>query len=97
VDLRRQIEELAAAGRSDREIVEYLTARYGDFIRYRPPFDVRTLVLWLGPALMLFGGALWLRRVIVASRSGSAAGDLSDAERALAGRLLAVEPRSKPR
>ena len=53
VDLRRQVRELLKQGRSDREIVDYMTARYGDFVLYRPPFKPTTVLLWLGPALML--------------------------------------------
>ncbi len=61
-DLRRQVREQLRAGRSDREIIDYMTARYGDFVLYRPPFKATTALLWLGPALMLGGGAfvLWL-------------------------------------
>lgn len=60
VDLRRQVREQIEAGRSDAEIIDYMTARYGDFVLYRPPFKAITVLLWLGPALMLaFGlGAL---------------------------------------
>jgi cytochrome c-type biogenesis protein CcmH len=60
VDLRQQVREQLRAGRSDRDIVDYMTARYGDFVLYRPPFKATTALLWLGPALMLTigGGAL---------------------------------------
>ena len=65
-DLRQQIRVMLAQGRSEREILDYMTERYGDFVLYRPPFKASTLVLWLGPAaLMLIAlGALWrvLRR-----------------------------------
>jgi cytochrome c-type biogenesis protein CcmH len=65
-DLREQVRAQIAAGRSDEEIIEYLTARYGDFVRYRPAFKGRTLLLWLGPfALLLFGAgaaAFFIRR-----------------------------------
>jgi cytochrome c-type biogenesis protein CcmH len=65
-DLRREIRELIAKGLSDKEITDYLVARYGDFVRYRPPVKSQTLLLWAGPMLMLVAGAtgLWwaLRR-----------------------------------
>ena len=52
-DLRRLVREQVAAGRSDEQIRAYLKARYGDWILLRPPFDARTLVLWIGPPLLL--------------------------------------------
>ncbi len=64
VDLRRQVREQLTAGRSDAEIIDYMTARYGDFVLYRPPFKAITVLLWLGPALMLGGGLLVLAIVL---------------------------------
>ncbi len=64
VDLRRQVREQLTAGRSDAEIIDYMTARYGDFVLYRPPFKPTTVLLWLGPALMLGGGLLVLVAVL---------------------------------
>jgi cytochrome c-type biogenesis protein CcmH len=52
-DLRRQIYNKMLSGQSDPQIVAYLTARYGNFILYRPPFVPTTLFLWLGPAIFL--------------------------------------------
>lgn len=56
VDLRRQINEQIAQGRSDGEIVDFMVQRYGEFVLYRPPFKAVTLLLWLGPGLMLATG-----------------------------------------
>ena len=56
-DLRREIREQMQAKRSDKEIVEFLVARYGDFVLYRPPFKATTLFLWIGPFLFLLIGA----------------------------------------
>jgi cytochrome c-type biogenesis protein CcmH len=57
-DLRREVRGLLREGRSDEEVLEFLTSRYGDFILYRPPFRPATWLLWLGPPLILvFGGA----------------------------------------
>ena len=53
VDLRRQTRELLAQGRSDREVIDWMTARYGDFVLYRPPLRGTTLLLWFGPLAML--------------------------------------------
>ena len=56
-DLVQEIREMAAKGMSDQEIIDYLVARYGDFVRYRPPLKASTILLWLGPfALLLIGG-----------------------------------------
>jgi cytochrome c-type biogenesis protein CcmH len=61
-DLRRQVREMIAAGRSDDEIIAFMTERYGDFVLYRPPLKETTALLWFGPAvlLMIGGGALIL-------------------------------------
>ena len=64
VDLRRQVREQIAAGRSDDEIIDFMTSRYGDFVLYRPPLKATTVLLWAGPALLLVGGALLLVRVV---------------------------------
>ncbi len=64
VDLRRQVREQLQAGRSDAEIIDYMTARYGDFVLYRPPFKATTALLWLGPALMLVVGLVVLAMVL---------------------------------
>ena len=59
-DLRREIREQMKAGKNDKEVIEYLTSRYGDFVLYRPPFKPVTYLLWLGPLLFLgIGGAVW--------------------------------------
>jgi len=55
-DLRREIRELIAKGMTDEEITAYLVARYGDFVRYRPPLKSQTAILWAGPMLLLFAG-----------------------------------------
>ncbi|MBS0295451.1 MAG: cytochrome c-type biogenesis protein CcmH [Proteobacteria bacterium] len=54
-DLRRTVREQVAAGRSDAEIKQFLTTRYGEFILLKPPFSGATLVLWLLPAALLAG------------------------------------------
>ncbi|MBT8137766.1 MAG: cytochrome c-type biogenesis protein CcmH [Gammaproteobacteria bacterium] len=58
-DLRQQVRQMLLDGASDDEILEYMVARYGDFVRYRPAFTPRTWALWLGPvALLLVGLAI---------------------------------------
>jgi cytochrome c-type biogenesis protein CcmH len=59
-DLRRQTREMLKQGKSDREVIDYMTARYGDFVLYRPPLRLTTVLLWFGPALMLAIGAVVL-------------------------------------
>jgi cytochrome c-type biogenesis protein CcmH len=61
-DLRQEIREKIAEGMSDKEITDYLVARYGNFVRYRPPVESQTLLLWVGPSLLLIAGftGLWL-------------------------------------
>jgi cytochrome c-type biogenesis protein CcmH len=60
-DLRREVRELAQQGKSDAEIKQYLVARYGDFVLYKPPVKPTTWLLWFGPFAFLVGGALvWL-------------------------------------
>jgi cytochrome c-type biogenesis protein CcmH len=53
VDLRNQIRDQMSQGRSDDQIREYMTARYGDFVLYKPPFKPATALLWVGPPLLL--------------------------------------------
>ena len=59
-DLRRIITEMVAAGRSDAEVLDFMAARYGDFVLYRPPLQPRTLLLWGAPAAFALAGALAL-------------------------------------
>jgi cytochrome c-type biogenesis protein CcmH len=55
-DLRREVETLMRAGRSDEEIYAFMTERYGDFVLLQPPVAPRTWLLWAAPALFLAGG-----------------------------------------
>jgi cytochrome c-type biogenesis protein CcmH len=72
-DLRREVRELAVAGKSDDEIRAYLVARYGDFVLYKPPVKPVTWLLWFGPFVLLAVGALiWWR--MARARAGDAAG-----------------------
>lgn len=68
VDLRNQVKTQIVAGRSQAEIVGYLTDRYGDFVLYRPPFKASTALLWLGPFLLLLGGLVWALRYVRGTR-----------------------------
>jgi cytochrome c-type biogenesis protein CcmH len=78
-DLRREVEELMRAGRSDVEIQAFMTERYGDFVLMRPPVAPRTWLLWAAPALFLAGGLVvvlvTVRRRAAAARVDPAALD----------------------
>jgi len=86
VDLREQIREQLKGGASERDVIDYMVARYGDFVRYRPPFNAVTALLWTGPFLFVGVGAWFLRRRL--SRRPAAATELSAAERERAAKLL---------
>jgi len=59
-DLRREIRQLMKEGKNDKEVVTYLTDRYGDFVLYKPPLKSYTLLLWFGPLIFLgIGGLGW--------------------------------------
>jgi cytochrome c-type biogenesis protein CcmH/NrfF len=64
IDLKNKVREQLKAGRTDRQVIDYMTERYGDFVLYRPPVKATTLLLWGGPLLLLLaGGLLWWRSV----------------------------------
>jgi cytochrome c-type biogenesis protein CcmH len=75
VDLKNQVREQLQAGRSPQQVVDYMTERYGDFVRYRPPLKASTLLLWGGPAVLLLAAVLGLWRALVVQRR--AGGDLA--------------------
>ena len=78
VDLRQQVREMLASGQSDQQITQYMTARYGDFVLYRPPFNAATVLLWVGPSAMAVGGLLAL--VLVLRRRSRLPDDQFDAD-----------------
>ena len=85
IDMRNQIREQIKAGASDRDVVDFLVARYGDFVLYRPPLKASTLLLWAGPFLLLaFGAVLLFLRL----RQKAPPVELSDADRERAAKLL---------
>jgi cytochrome c-type biogenesis protein CcmH len=78
VDLRQQVRELLNKGMTDKQIAEYMTDRYGDFVLYRPPFKSTTMLLWIGPGVMLVLGLLVL--VLMLRRRSRMPDDRFDAE-----------------
>ncbi len=96
-DLRLLVRERIAAGDSDAQVVDFLVARYGEFVLLKPRLEPHTLLLWLLPPLALAGGglALWMqsrRRSRSATAEDQSAFKLTAEEEARLERLIAVEP-----
>ena len=89
-DLRNLIREQMKAGKSDKEIIAFLTERYGKFILYKPPVDPTTYLLWFGPFVLLLGGLLFLFRYLKQRRELIIEQPLSAAERHRAEMLLNI-------
>lgn len=60
VDLKNQIREMLAEGKTDDEVIDYMVQRYGDFVRFRPPMKATTVLLWFGPLLLFIAGGVLL-------------------------------------
>ena len=95
VDLRQQVRQMLREGKSHREIIDYMTARYGDFVLYRPPVKGTTMLLWFGPAVLLVGGVgiLWL---VLRRRSRRAAEDFEPDEPDVLAADAAAAPPATP-
>jgi cytochrome c-type biogenesis protein CcmH len=85
--MRQEIRDMMKAGKTDREVVEFLTARYGDFVLFRPPFKPVTYLLWIGPFVFLALGAVVWYAALRARRTFKGA-PVSSAQLAAAARLL---------
>lgn len=85
-DLRRELHRLLLEGKSDREIVDFMVARYGEFILYDPPLNAKTAALWLAPFAFLLGGGVAL--VVLLRRRAQPAPSLSAQEQARLDALL---------
>ena len=85
VDLRNQVREQLKSGRSERDVIDFLVARYGDFVLYRPPLKASTLLLWTGPFILLASGLLLL---FMRMRRKAPEPELSAEDRARAAKLL---------
>jgi cytochrome c-type biogenesis protein CcmH len=93
-DLRRKVYEKLNAGESNSQIIDYMTERYGDFVLYRPPFNVKTLILWLAPVLTLLIGGIGFWSLLK-RRETNTNEQLSDSERARLDKLLHTTSDSK--
>lgn len=99
-DLRLLVRERIATGDSDSQVIDFLVARYGEFVLLKPRFTTHTLLLWLLPPLALIGGgvALWFygrRRSNAGAAADPALLHLTEAEQARLERLLAAEAPDK--
>lgn len=97
IDLKRQIREQLRAGRTDRQVVDFMVERYGDFVLYRPPLKATTAALWFGPLAL---GVIAVVTVVVLVRRRRRADPseaLSDSERQQAAELLAPETGERTR
>jgi cytochrome c-type biogenesis protein CcmH len=81
-DLRREVREMLARGKSEAEVRAFMTERYGDFILYRPPLKASTLALWAGPFVLLGAGIWGLRRIARNRRRVAGEAALTDEQRA---------------
>lgn len=86
MDLKQQVREKLASGMSDKDVVDYMVARYGDFVMYRPPMKGSTFLLWFGPFVLLAGGILVLVRKL--SRRQTPQADVPDTDLKRAASLL---------
>jgi cytochrome c-type biogenesis protein CcmH len=87
VDLRGQIRERLSKGASEREVLDFMVQRYGDFVLYKPPLKASTVLLWCGPFLLLGLGIVLLTRRIRSARQQTPV-QLSAEERLRAAALL---------
>ena len=94
-DLRNQIRDQMKAGKTDKEVVDWLTQRYGKFILYNPPFDPTTYLLWFGPFLLLPIGLFVLFRYLRQRRELIVEQPLTAAEHLCAEALLQADQPNK--
>jgi cytochrome c-type biogenesis protein CcmH len=88
-DLRREVAEMIRAGHDSAAIKDFLVARYGDFVLYRPSVKPLTYALWFGPfVLLLLGSGIWLALTRRERRAGMETPPLSEAEHQRARALL---------
>jgi len=88
IDLKNQVRSQMQAGKSDAEIRDYMVARYGDFVLYRPPLKPTTALLWAGPFVLLAGGGLALGFYLRRRRERLAESELTPEQRVHAEALL---------
>jgi cytochrome c-type biogenesis protein CcmH len=92
-DLRRKVYEKLSAGESNDQIIDYMTERYGDFVLYRPPFNAKTLILWIAPILTILLGGIGFWSLI--KRRQDSEPELSASEREKLNILLQTNSQTK--
>ena len=95
-DFRREIRKLIGEGKSDNEILEFMVARYGDFVRYRPPVKGTTILLWAGPGVLLVIGLAVLVSYLRRRNDAISDTELSAEEQQQADALLRDATDKKP-
>jgi cytochrome c-type biogenesis protein CcmH len=95
IDLKNQIREKLKAGMSEKQILEFMVARYGDFVLYRPPVKATTVPLWFGPFALLFAALAGLFYYLTRRRRSAAPQALSESEKARVQALL-DSPEERP-
>ena len=95
-DLRREIREQMKAGKTDQEIIAFLTARYGDFVLYRPRVTPTTYLLWFGPFVLLAIGLVFLYRQLKQRRVQITQQPLTDQDRRQLDELLKTPSEKEP-
>jgi len=88
IDLKNQVREKLKKGESEEQIIDYMVARYGDFVLYKPPVKATTVPLWFGPFALLLGAVAGLFYYIVRRRRAQPAQPLSEDEQARVRALL---------
>jgi cytochrome c-type biogenesis protein CcmH len=96
LDLKREIREQMKAGKNDKEIITFLTARYGDFVLYRPRVTPATYLLWFGPFLFMLSGLVLLYKYLKQRRALITPEPLSAEDHRRAQDLLKVTPEKEP-
>ena len=94
IDLKNQIRLKLTQGQSQKQILDFMVERYGDFVLYRPPLKTTTVFLWLGPFILLAIAVLMLVLNVRRRRRSAQPAALSDADIAKARELLANPPQN---
>jgi len=79
-DLRTEMYQMLRSGKTEGEIVEFMVNRYGDYVMYRPPFKLQTVLLWLGPMIVFFIGVYLSMQFVRAQKKRKDYEQMSDAE-----------------
>ena len=95
VDLRRKTYDMVKANKNEREIADFMVARYGEFVLYRPPLNSNTLLLWIGPFVILVLGVGLLIRTIRRRRTAQPS-EVDQAKLQAAAALLETDSDRKP-